>query len=111
MKSSGVAPCQCHSPGVRENGVARAQSDRLPAARLHQTAPVKDVQRLAQGMRVPRVASARREAHHVHAHRRRPATARELVDPYLASEDVSSALARRLLFDQFQIGLPVTQRG
>ena len=95
MNESADAPCQCHSPGGREHGVARSHHAQLAAAGLHEADAVGDVQRLPQGVAVPRRSGAGREAHEVDAQARRRLAAGDDVEVHVAREELGGSLGGR----------------
>src|SRR6188472_117389 len=83
--------------GRRMDRVAGANLDHLPAARLHAPHPLGDVERLADGMGMPRVARAGREADEADTHAGRRLAAGDGVDPDVAVESIRRTLRGRLL--------------
>jgi hypothetical protein len=79
------------------DGVAGADLDLLATARLDAADALGDVQRLADGVGMPRIPGAWRKANHTDANARRRLTAGESVNPNITNESVGRALRGRLL--------------
>src|SRR4051812_3008733 len=89
--------------GWRDSGVARSQFNDVAATRLDASDSVRQVNRLTDRVRVPRVARARREPDERSADAGGLLALDDLVDPGIAGEGLGRGLARRPVAEKLHL--------